>query len=292
MAKRKRASLKDKSPESLGLTQKKGKGIDLLFGGPSADASSQSDPETEDSDVNNLTNENASTTFSASDERLVDELGLPVALEAPPDDLILASSSAEPISDDGETDAVDPSTSPFAMPAPETPMTSSTGGDVNDLSGITVEGSLPIVEEENLSNSLEANDLSGIVEEGAPPGPAAVDNLSGPATSDLSGLTAESGETSTTEATTDLSGLTGAETDLSGLASEADVSPVTAAPPSTFPPAALPPTTAAPINVSPSSGPAYQPVSPASAVPSVGSTPSYYSATPSYAPAEAGETGW
>jgi hypothetical protein len=33
MAKRKRASLKDKSPETLGLTQKKGKGMDLLFGG-------------------------------------------------------------------------------------------------------------------------------------------------------------------------------------------------------------------------------------------------------------------
>ena len=34
MARRKRASLKDKGPEALGLTPKKGKGIDVLFGGP------------------------------------------------------------------------------------------------------------------------------------------------------------------------------------------------------------------------------------------------------------------
>ncbi len=34
MARRKRASLKDKGPETLGLTPKKGKGIDMLFGGP------------------------------------------------------------------------------------------------------------------------------------------------------------------------------------------------------------------------------------------------------------------
>ena len=48
MAKRKRASLKDKSPESLGRTQKKGKGIDVLFGGPTdvedMDRAAETDP--------------------------------------------------------------------------------------------------------------------------------------------------------------------------------------------------------------------------------------------------------
>ena len=33
MAKRKRASLKDKPPETLGMSRKKNKGMDLLFGG-------------------------------------------------------------------------------------------------------------------------------------------------------------------------------------------------------------------------------------------------------------------
>ena len=43
MARKKRASLKDKGPEILGLTHSKGKGIDVLFGGP-----------TEDSDIESL----------------------------------------------------------------------------------------------------------------------------------------------------------------------------------------------------------------------------------------------
>ena len=33
---RKRVSLKDKGPETLGLTEKKGQGIEVLFGGPAA----------------------------------------------------------------------------------------------------------------------------------------------------------------------------------------------------------------------------------------------------------------
>jgi len=37
MARKKRASLKDKGPEILGLTQSKGKGIDVLFGGPATE---------------------------------------------------------------------------------------------------------------------------------------------------------------------------------------------------------------------------------------------------------------
>ena len=47
MTRKKRVSLKDKGPEALGLTPKKGKGIDVLFGGPTGepDASTLSEPQ-------------------------------------------------------------------------------------------------------------------------------------------------------------------------------------------------------------------------------------------------------
>jgi hypothetical protein len=46
MARKKRASLKDKGPEALGLTPKKGKGIDVLFGGPTEEAITNTSPST------------------------------------------------------------------------------------------------------------------------------------------------------------------------------------------------------------------------------------------------------
>jgi len=50
MARKKRASLKDKGPEALGLTQKKSKGIDVLFGGPPGDTVSSTSPTSPDPD--------------------------------------------------------------------------------------------------------------------------------------------------------------------------------------------------------------------------------------------------
>ena len=138
MAKRKRASLKDKSSEGLGLTPKKGKGLDVLFGGP---AKSQESTGQHAKNVSNLSDLDDSTVVnvSAGGGNLVDELGLPVAMEEPPDDLILASSPVEPAVV-GEQDAVDPATSPFAMPD------SSLSGSwaPNDLSGPAVYANSPI----------------------------------------------------------------------------------------------------------------------------------------------------
>ena len=223
---RKRASLKDKGPETLGLTQKKGKGLDALFGGPSkkkpteASASAAIDPKSEaqklatpkqpepkvkkltatNNDLAGLVNEasippppvpavmTALTSESlpvneaddgtdiTSSEEVVDELGLPVAMEAPPPDLELATPVAEP------------------APRPVTP---------------TPPPLFPPV----------SSPLSGVDE-----------------SDDLSGLAAED----------DLSGL---EDDLSGLATEAEAAPA----PITIPPANLPPSpppiTAAPAEV-------------------------------------------
>lgn len=233
MTKRKRASLKDKSPESLGMAPEKGKGIDLLFGGPlSQNADAETDAEAED--------DSAAAETAAYGDRAVDELGLPVALEAPPDDLILASPPAASASASGEADAVNPATSPFAMP--ET-FDVSNAGDATDLTGILEENNSPKVEEETLVSS--AQDLSGPVAETTSPTPVKeADMSSEDQATDLSGLVVE--DTLSTPApapigadlpaaVTDLSGLMPADEGLSGL----DVGA----------PAVPPPTTAAPINV-------------------------------------------
>lgn len=138
---KKRASLKDKGFETLGLTQTKGKGIDVLFGGapvkktaddeaavtglpddtaagappaPAAAPPSESMPfnEADEADV-------------TSSEAFVDELGLPVAMEAPPSDLVLATPVAE---------APQP-------PVPETPPVGVTAV-ADDLSGLVPEDDL------------------------------------------------------------------------------------------------------------------------------------------------------
>jgi hypothetical protein len=235
---RKRASLKDKGPETLGLTQKKGRGLDILFGGPSKkkptetsasaaidpkseaqklDAPKQSEPTVKKpTEKNNrlagLVNEapippppapavmTAVTSESlpvneaddeadiTSSEEVVDELGLPVAMESPPPDLELATPVAEPA-----PRPVAPTPPPLFPPVSP------------PLSGVD-----------------KSDDLSGLATE-----------------DDLSGL----------------------EDDLSGLAAEAEAAPA----PATIPPANLPPSppppTAAPAEVK-MAPPVYKPPAP------------------------------
>ncbi|GAB4424587.1 MAG: hypothetical protein Kow0031_03670 [Anaerolineae bacterium] len=317
MAKRKRASLKDKSPETLGLTQRKGKGIDLLFGGP---------VEGEESDAAETTSSGlviddtaGETPGQADTGREVDELGLPVALEAPPDDMILAS---EPVGGSstlisGEADAVNPETSPFAMPTPVNSEAGLPPDAADDLSGILDDENSPEVEEEKLANSDKETDLTGIVDSSMSADPAndlsgliVDDNLSGlvveePAgdtgilpgvpAADLSGLTAAGTmpePVTAADPANDLSGLISADEGLSGLAVDQPVAPATPVEPvpvATGPVSAPPPTTAAPINVPPPAYPTpmdYQPT-PAVAgadVPATFSQPAATPATPTIPP--------
>jgi hypothetical protein len=244
MAKKRRASLKDKDPETLGVTQKKSKGIDLLFGEADQDTAMESRMSNESTSASTSFADNDLSGIMNFNERAVDELGLPVALEAPPDDLILASTPAGPTLDEAEADLVNPSTSPFAMPALDN-VEAGIRDDATDLSGILAEENLPAGEETKVSTSEKENDLSGIVEEGTAPAatpPSTIDGAAVPSATDLSGLVTEAESTPSGVAPTDLSGLVTGEDDLSGLASEADL---------TSPPVTPPPTTAAPINMQP-----------------------------------------
>ncbi len=145
---KKRVSLKDKGPETLGLGEKKGRGIEVLFGGPATSTTRLSatsaatrsiinQPKTE---VTNMTAENKdaltnstgniaapppplveSLPVNESDHDLSssmaetdDDLGLPVAMEAPP----TAVTSA-----DMATREVDELGLPVAMEAPPTDLT-------------------------------------------------------------------------------------------------------------------------------------------------------------------------
>jgi len=212
MARKKRASLKDKGPEALGLTSKKGKGIDVLFGGPPDDkvvdplsdeqtVNTGPTVETEPDDVNDVTelkpgeDEMADETnqdvtspaedtpvvsppppsFAASGE--VDELGLPVAMEAPPDDLEFASPAEAAGLPAAEEDAFDPSLSPFAAPQPAAPELD------DDLSALVAEEGLagPTAESEPALTSVPppAEDLTFDTVAG---GPAADEPLPGVAT--------------------------------------------------------------------------------------------------------------
>jgi hypothetical protein len=130
MARKKRASLKDKGPEILGLTQSKGKGIDVLFGGPADESSIESLVGTPEAKIEVETVEVLDTETDippeaeepqpevietiAVEEPVVtaappppppisanlpgveyDELGLPVAMEGPPPDMEFSSSPEE-----------------------------------------------------------------------------------------------------------------------------------------------------------------------------------------------------
>lgn len=293
MAKRKRASLKDKSPETLGITQKQGKGIDLLFGG-AVDEDESSSTDESDATISqsgspgNLSMGDTSATATFDDglsgimasEGLVDELGLPVALEEPPDDLILASASA--ISIEEQEDPVDLATSPFSLPGPNDFETDSTV-DTNDLSGILEEDNLSAGEEEAVSNLENENELSGILEEQALSDETLVSVGPG---NDLSGLVVDEdlsgiGDDTAMQGppTDDLAGLDAG--DLSGLAAETGPAPEVDSANDGWSDLIVednnlvldtpPPTTAAPINVSSPAGiPAY-----GSTTPSTGTISGY-----------------
>jgi len=284
MARKKRASLKDKGPEALGLTQKKGKGIDVLFGGPTGEAITNTSPATtpdpkpqpasskadkiedvttaavsaqiepdEAKDASEsilgdepMSDDSAEKLPGSEEESLVapppsppvtatfageevDEFGLPVAMEAPPDDLEFApppEAGEEPVVGEGEErDAFDPALSPFAAPPP-----AATGGTDDDLIGL-----------------MEEDDLSGLAfeTESTPPPVATIPAEEFP---------------------------TGTADDLSGLAPEPaapiDVpaasiptwQPVTSTP--AFPPSAPPAPTPAPVQPRPVPAPPPGPVTP------------------------------
>ncbi len=209
MTRRKRASLKDKGPEALGLTQKKGKGIDVLFGGPAGETVSNASAT---SDIEQPPVEETGTTeFEAADsEPEVDELGLPVAMEAPPEDLEFAAPGDVPPGTEAEKDAFDPALSPFTPSAPVS--TSPVDDDLSglmaddDLSGLesetdpasppaadTADSSLPPVAmtpaEEVSSEETVADDLSGLEADLSepvppPPQPTAIPPTPPPATPD------------------------------------------------------------------------------------------------------------
>jgi hypothetical protein len=248
---RKRASVKDKGAETLGTTRKKGKGLDILFGGPSkkkptetstsaAKASKAPEPKAKkpaktDNDLAGLAdpapavigtpseslpaNEADYGTDITSSKDVVDELGLPVAMEAPPPDLVLATPVAEPIPEPVTPVAMEAPppdlvlATPVAQPAPE-PLTSAPT--------VPPPASLPVDEVD------ESDDLSGLVP----------------------------------------------EDDLSGLASEDEATPATI-PPANLPPSP-PPLTAAPpdVDTSPPSAPPAPSTPPRTYTPPVSSPPS------------------
>jgi hypothetical protein len=283
MAKRKQASLTDKTPEALGLTQKKGKGLDLLFGSSAAPSTTTLPPasgaQTEGQNLEAIDSSGSVdivATGVAVAEREVDELGLPVALEAPPDDLILASPEAS--SATGEADAVDPSTSPFALP---TSPSLNVGDPTIDLAGIVADETSLEMEDETLSSLADANDLTGLVT-GSTPADTSED-LSG-IVEDLSGIVVDN-------ASTNLAGLTADVPSAQPIAPEGAPSGLTdtssagaAAPPTPaatpFSQPSPPPTTAAPISVS--SSPVVTP--PFSAGPTVTPVSTFPTSAPTYTP--------
>ncbi|MCK6627234.1 MAG: hypothetical protein L6R45_18920 [Anaerolineae bacterium] len=179
---RKRVSLKDKGPETLGLTEKKGQGIDVLFGGSavaktraaSTPESKSNQPEGKEKTMaaeNNepLTNavvntpsapeslpvNEADNDFSPVSSAAVDELGLPVAMEAPPTRLMATRSVIGEVDELGLPVAMEAPPTDLTVPVPPSPpplpVVDSATTDVppptddNDLSGLAGE-------EEEVSN--------------------------------------------------------------------------------------------------------------------------------------------
>ncbi len=184
---RKRVSLKDKGSETLGLTEKKGQGIDVLFGGPaaskarvtSASGSSESkinQPKTEEKSMaaeNKDTLTNSVVNISAASESLpvneadhdvvvtsaveTDELGLPVAMEAPPSRLAATRTGSVEVDELGL---------PVAMETPPTDLTMPVPPSAPPPVAGTVDSEVP--------DSMDDNDLSGLAGEEAAPSPAGV----------------------------------------------------------------------------------------------------------------------
>jgi hypothetical protein len=175
---RKRVSLKDKGPETLGLTEKKGKGIDVLLGGPTAGAnrlaaqSVTTKSNVSGAEVMNMATENQDALTNAMGSSMApppvspvgsieslpvneadtataatDDLGLPVAMEQPPEQL-LANAANRAVDDVGLPVAMETPPTDVSMPIPPAPppveVTLSTPGqpapaDDNDLSGLAGE---------------------------------------------------------------------------------------------------------------------------------------------------------
>jgi hypothetical protein len=179
---RKRVSLKDKGPETLGLTEKKGKGIDVLFGGPAASttrpssesAATPSKTKQPKTEVTNMTAENKdaltnpisdvaappppvieSLPVNEADDHLGsatsggdDDLGLPVAMEAPPAVIASADLGAREVDELGLPVALETPPTDMTMPVSPTPPPIETAPsaeafprpvDTNDLSGLAGE---------------------------------------------------------------------------------------------------------------------------------------------------------
>ncbi len=179
---RKRVSLKDKGPETLGLTEKKGKGIDVLFGGPaesttrlsSESATTRSKTKQPKTEVTNMTVENKdvltdptsnvaappppviqSLPVNEADDHLSsvpsggdDDLGLPVAMEAPPAAIASADLDAREVDELGLPVALEAPPADLTMPVPPAPPPAETTPavealprpvDTNDLSGLAGE---------------------------------------------------------------------------------------------------------------------------------------------------------
>ncbi len=175
---RKRVSLKDKGPETLGLGEKKGKGIEVLLGGPAASqtrlASSSTVAKSKATNTeginmaaenqNSLTNSPSSVSgpvgsfeslpvneadseaYTSAAAQPGDDLDLPVALELPPNHLTRTANVAREVDDLGlpvAMDAPPPDLTP-AVPAPPPPLETSAAPapaptDDNDLSGLASE---------------------------------------------------------------------------------------------------------------------------------------------------------
>lgn len=180
---RKRVSLKDKGSETLGLTEKKGQGIDVLFGGPAASktrvASASDSPESKinqpKTEEKNMAAENKDTltnsvvNVSAASESLpvneadhdvfvasaveTDELGLPVAMEAPPSRLAATRMGSVEVDELGLPVAMETPPTDLTMPVPPSAPPPVVAVD-SDLSGLT-----------------DDNDLSGLAGEEVAPAP-------------------------------------------------------------------------------------------------------------------------
>lgn len=183
---RKRVSLKDKGSETLGLTEKKGQGIDVLFGGPAASktrvASASDSPESKinqpKTEEKNMAAENKDTltnsvvNVSAAPESLpvneadhdvfvasaveTDELGLPVAMEAPPSRLAATRIGSVEVDELGLPVAMETPPTDLTMPVPPSAPPPVAAVD-SDLSGLA-----------------DDNDLSGLAGEEVAPAPVEV----------------------------------------------------------------------------------------------------------------------
>jgi hypothetical protein len=182
---RKRVSLKDKGPETLGLTEKKGQGIDVLFGGPTVPRT-RSTPVASESKITNQPNaevknmatenkENLTNSMAVSPESLpvneadndlssvtleeTDELGLPVAMEAPPANLAAASINTGEVDELGLPVAMDAPPTDFTMSVPPSaPPPIANIGD-NDLSGLADDNDLSGLAGEDIASPSPATEL-------------------------------------------------------------------------------------------------------------------------------------